>query len=185
MGTWDVTQRQAMLVGVWCGVMVLLLSLAGLAQEKRQALVTIEHAPFTRPQRRGYPLTIEARIVSPAGIRDAKVYFRQPGARDFTALEMHPDGEQTYRAVVPDWGMTGAALEYYITAVDLLGSSASRGFIGFPLTVRLTAERDATRQERLEVLENALESLRRKRETTTGQGESDGQWSGYDVNPGR
>ena len=165
-------RRQALRVYVWCSVVLCLASLSGLAQGKRQALVTIEHALFTRPQLRGSPLPIEARIASPAGIREAKVYYRKPGERDFTALRMRRYGEQTYRAVVPDWGMTGTSLEYYITAVDLLGSSASRGFVGFPLTVRLTSGRGLTRQERLETLEDTLEVIRQNRAAPSQESQS-------------
>lgn len=170
---------------LWCSVVLSLASLTGFAQGKRQPLVTIDHAPFTRPQLRGYSLTIEARIASPAGVREAKVYYRTPGKRDFTALRMRRYGEEMYRAVVPDWGMTGNSLEYYITAVDLLGSSASRGFVGFPLTVQLTSGQGQTRQERLDVLENALEALRREREAASGKGQPDEQGDYSDGNQGR
>lgn len=173
MGKRDVTRRQALRVCVWCCVVLSLASLSGFAQGKRQALVTIEHAPFTRVQLRGYPLLIEARIASPAGVREAKVYYRKPGERDFTALRMRQHGEETYRDVVPDWGMTGTSLEYYITAIDLLGSSASRGFVGFPLTVHITSGKESTRQERLEALENTLETIRRDRAATSGGAQPD------------
>jgi hypothetical protein len=64
---------------------------------------------------------------------------------------------------VPDWMTASSGLEYYITATDRLGQSASQGFVGFPLTVRLVSERVQTREERLQVLEDNLRLIRRSR----------------------
>ena len=157
-------RRRALVMGVWSSVMLTVLNVVGLAQEKRRALVTIEHERFRQPQPRGYPLVIEAVITSPAGVREAKVYYRAPGAADFSMLPMQQQGEHHYRAVVPDWSTTGRFLEYYITAIDLLGSSTSSGFEGFPLGVELTDQTAPTRDERVKALDNALETLRRRRE---------------------
>jgi hypothetical protein len=81
--------------------------------------------------------------------------------------------------------MTGTSLEYYITAIDLLGSSASRGFVGFPLTVRITSGKEPTRQERLEALENTLETIRRDREQASPESQPYGGKDDFDGNERR
>ena len=71
-----------------------LLSALAAAQQSTEARLAIDHAPFTRPQRRGAPLIIDATIVSPAGIRKAAVFCRVAGGGDFTALPMEVVGAQ-------------------------------------------------------------------------------------------
>ena len=79
---------------------------------------------------------------------------------------MQARAEQVYEAIVPDWMTASSGLEYYITATDRLGQSASQGFVGFPLTVRLVSERVQTREERLQILEENLRLIRRSRPGT-------------------
>ncbi len=133
-----------------------------MAQGTRKALITIEHKPFVRPQYQGLPLAIAARITSPAGVHKAVVYCRAQGGKSFTALSMQPGENDTYQAVIPDWMTAGEVLEYYITAKDRLGQSTSRGFVGFPLTVRLVSGRAPTREERVQSLEQTLRALRQR-----------------------
>jgi hypothetical protein len=59
----------------------------------------------------------------------------------------------------------GSGVEYYITASDQAGRSASQGFVGFPLTVRLLPARQFSQEERVKELDAALEILRKNRET--------------------
>jgi hypothetical protein len=146
----------ALLVWTWYG--------AAAAQKSREARLAIDHRLFTQPQRRGAPLAIDATITSPAGVRKAEVFCRASGGGVFTALAMAPVGENVYRAVVPDWLMAGAGLEYYITASDYDGQSTSQGFVGFPLVVRLSTAQAPTQEQRLKVLEENLDVLRKSRE---------------------
>lgn len=158
--------------GFVCGVLLLgVVTSALMAQTKSEGRLAIDHKGFSYPQRRSYPLAIDAIITSPAGIRKAEVFCRPAGARQFTALPMVQRGENVYRAVVPDWMTTGAGLEYYITATDQLGGSASHGFVGFPLTVRLTSTQQPTREERLKTLQGTLDIIRKSRESQEGVGE--------------
>lgn len=135
------------------------------AQSKTSARLMIDHKGYTQPQRRGSPLVVEATITSPAGVHKAEVMCRPVGAREFTALPMAHQGEDVYRAVVPDWMTAGQGLEYYITATDQLGHSTSHGFVGFPLVVRLVAAREPTQEERLKTLQDTLDIIRKSRET--------------------
>jgi len=154
-----------------CCLTVVLAHLAmAAAPGARKPLLTIEHRPFDQPQQQGVSLAITARIQSPAGVQKAIVYCRMQGAQTFTALPMQPQDEQVYEAIVPDWMTASSGLEYYITATDRLGQSASQGFVGFPLTVRLVSERVQTREERLQILEDNLRLIRRSR-----PGAADGQ----------
>lgn len=146
-----------------CFLTVLLPHLAMAAPGARKPLLTIEHRPFDQPQPQGVAFAITARIQSPAGVQKAIVYCRMQGAQTFTALPMQARDEQIYAAVVPDWMTTSSGLEYYITATDRLGQSASRGFVGFPLTVQLVSNRVQTREERLQVLDDNLRLIRRSR----------------------
>ena len=148
-----------------CLLVLGLLCPLALAQSQEARLV-IDHAPFTKVQRRGAPLAIEARITSPAGIRKAEVFCRTIGGGDFTALPMAAMEEHRYRAVVPDWMTAGPGLEYYITATDERGQSASQGFVGFPLAVRLVAGRGPTQENRLKALQETLDVIRKSKETT-------------------
>ncbi len=148
--------------GAWVlliGVMALCTS----AQSAQVLPVTIEHREFMRPQRRGAPLVIEATITAPAGIRQARVFCRPAGGRDYTAIPMERVADDHYRAIVPDWLTAAEALEYYITATDLLGHSVSQGFAGFPLVVQLVAKQALSREERLRMLQQTLEFLRKRR----------------------
>ena len=155
-----------------CFLTVALAHLVMAAPGARKPLLTIEHRPFDQPQQQGVSFAITARIQSPAGVQKAIVYCRIPGAQTFTALPMQLRDEQVYEAIVPDWMTTSSGLEYYITATDRLGQSASQGFVGFPLTVRLVSERVQTREERLQILEENLRLIRRSR-----PGAEDGQSS--------
>jgi hypothetical protein len=93
------------------------------------------------------------------------VFCRQAGGRDFSALKMEYVGQDVYRAVVPDWMTAGVGLEYYISATDQQGRSASQGFVGFPLIVRLVPPRQQSSEERVKALDDTLEQLRKSRET--------------------
>ena len=147
-------------------VLGLLCPMAVAQQQPQAARLAIDHAPFNTAQRRGAPLVIEARITSPAGIRKAEVFCRAVGGGDFTALPMEAVEEHRYRAVVPDWMTAGPGLEYYITATDERGQSASQGFVGFPLAVRLVVGQGPTQEERLKALQENLDVLRQSKETT-------------------
>jgi hypothetical protein len=147
-------------------VLGLLCPMAVAQQQPQAARLAIDHAPFNTAQRRGAPLVIEARITSPAGIRKAEVFCRAIGGGDFTALPMEAVEEHRYRAVVPDWMTAGPGLEYYITATDERGQSASQGFVGFPLAVRLVVGQGPTQEERLKALQENLDILRQNRERT-------------------
>src|SRR5262249_58853072 len=77
-----------------------LLSTLVAAQQPQEARLAIDHAPFTKAQRRGVPLAVEATITSPAGIRKAELFCRVAGGGDFTALPMEAVGNNLYRVVV-------------------------------------------------------------------------------------
>jgi hypothetical protein len=133
------------------------------AQQPPETRLAIDHAPFTRPQRRGAPLIIEATIVSPGGVRKAAVFCRVAGGGDFTALPMELVENHLYRTVVPDWMTAGQGLEYYITATDERGQSTSQGFVGFPLSVRFVTAQ--VPEDRLKALQETLDVLRKNKET--------------------
>ena len=142
-----------------------LLGSLAVAQQPQEARLAIDHAPFTRAQRRGAPLAIEATITSPSGIRKAEVFCRAVGGGDFTALLMESVGENRYRAVVPDWMTAGQGLEYYIAATDERGQSTSQGFVGFPLAVPFVRGQGPTQEERLKALQETLDVIRKSKET--------------------
>jgi hypothetical protein len=135
------------------------------AQTTQQARLVIDHKVFAQPQRQGQPLAIQATISSPAGIHKAEVFCRQAGGRDFSALKMEHMGQDVYRAVVPDWMTASVGLEYYISATDQQGRSASQGFVGFPLIVRLAPPRQESSEGRVKALDETLELLRKSRQT--------------------
>ena len=137
------------------------------AQQPQEARLAIDHAPFTRAQKRGVPLAVEATITSPAGIRKAEVFCRVAGGGDFTALPMDAVGNNLYRAVVPDWMTAGRGLEYYITATDERGQSTSQGFVGFPLFVPFVTAQTPSQEERLKALQETLDVIRKGKETPT------------------
>jgi hypothetical protein len=144
-----------------CGLMMP----QAMAQAASRGRITIQHQGFEGPQRRSAPLAIEATISAPAGIQKAEVFCRPLGSREFRAVPMVAQGKDQYRAIVPDWMTAGEGLEYYITATDHDGHSASRGFVGFPLVVRLVSTRPPTREERLKALDQTLDMLRKRRGT--------------------
>ena len=147
-------------------MLLLLMSGTANAQTRPVEQLIIQHQTFTEPQRRGQPLPIEATITSPDGIHKAEVFCRPVDGRAFTALpmtEVNVD-KHVYRAVVPDWLTASKGLEYYITATDRIGRSASQGFVGFPLIVGLELQRQLTREERVESLESILDIIRKSRE---------------------
>ena len=137
------------------------------AQQPQDARLAIDHAPFTRAQRRSTPLAIDATITAPAGIRKAEVFCRVVVGGDFTALPMASVGNDQYRAVVPDWMTVGKGLEYYITATDERGQSTSQGFVGFPLFVPFSTAQTPSQEERLKALQETLDVMRKNKETPT------------------
>jgi hypothetical protein len=150
-------------VAFW-GLVLSLLVAPALAQTKPGAGLTITHTGFKSPQKRGARLAIDATIASPAGVRKAEVFCRPAGGRDFTALPMDLVGNDVYRAVVPDWMTAGAGLEYYITAIDQGGRSASQGFVGFPLLIQLVSGQPLSQEERLRSLDDTLDAIRKSKE---------------------
>jgi hypothetical protein len=78
-------------------------------------------------------------------------------------------GQEVYRAVVPDWMTAGVGLEYYISATDQQGRSASQGFVGFPLIVRLAPPRQQSSEERVKALDDTLDLLRKSRQAPPSQ----------------
>lgn len=169
----------------WFGVMGSLLWLGmccglAVAQTPPPGRLIIDHKGFSRPQRQGHPLEIEASITSPAGVRKAEVFCRPAGGREFTALPMELTENQRYRATVPDWMTAGTAVEYYITAVDQAGRSASQGFVGFPLSVSLLPLRSQSQEERVKALDDTLDVIRKGKDPqlapgTTGQNPQPGR----------
>lgn len=160
--------RSVRQVWLWYVVSVVLLGVGCLvlwAQPASGGKLAIDHAPFTRPHRRGAPLTIDATITAPAGVRKAEVFCRTAGGGDFTAFEMEPVGNDAYRTVVPDWLTAGVGLEYYITATDARGQSTSQGFVGFPLLVRFVSGQAPTQEDRLKALQETLDDIRKSKET--------------------
>jgi hypothetical protein len=158
------TKLWYILYRVVCCLLVLgLLDTLAIAQQPQEARLAIDHAPFTRPQRRGVPLTIEATITSPAGIRKAEVFCRAVGGGDFTVLPMVSVAENQYRTVVPDWMTAGQGIEYYITATDERGQSTSQGFVGFPLVVQFVSGQSPTQEERLKALQETLDVIRKNK----------------------
>jgi hypothetical protein len=151
---------------IFYSMLLLLVPASANAQMTAGEQLVIQHQRFIHPQPQGQPLPIEATITSPAGIRKAELFCRPLGGRAFTTLgmtEIEP-GKHIYRAVVPDWLTASSGLEYYITATDQLGRSASQGFVGFPLAVRLDDQRQLTREERLQSLEDILTVIRKSRQ---------------------
>lgn len=147
------------------GVLLLQMLATANAQAQPGDQLIIQHQTFIHSQKRGQPLPIEATITSSAGIQKAEVFCRPAGSRAFTALpmtEMDP-AKHIYRAVVPDWLTASKGLEYYITVTDQLGRSASQGFVGFPLVVRLDIQRQLTQEERVQSLDNILDVIRKSR----------------------
>ena len=145
------------------------------AQQPQDARLAIDHAPFTRAQRRSTPLAIDATITSPAGIRKAEVFCRVVGGGDFTALPMESMGNDRYRAVVPDWMTAGKGLEYYIAATDERGQSTSQGFVGFPLFVPFFTAQTPSQEERLKALKENLDIIRKNKETPSQRLDPRGQ----------
>lgn len=156
-----------------CLLVLGLLEPLAVAQQPQATRLVIDHAPFTRVQRRGAPLVIEARITSPAGIRKAAVFCRAAGGGDFTALAMEAVEESRYVAVVPDWMTAGSGLEYYITATDESGQSTSQGFVGFPLVVRLMPGQGPSQEDRLKALQEHLDVMRKSKEKASTPPPSD------------
>ena len=139
-------------------LVVLLTALA--AQGQQHNGLSITHHGFSGPQARGRPLAIEAIIDAARGVARAQVFCRAAGGGNFMAVPMARVEGELYRAVVPDWLLAGSGLEYYIEVTDGDGETASQGFRGFPLQVRLVSTRGSSREERLKELEEALDLIR-------------------------
>lgn len=130
------------------------------AQGQQNKGLSITHQGFSGPQARGRPLAIDAMIAAARGVARAQVFCRSAGGGNFMAVPMAQVEGDLYRAVVPDWLLAGSGLEYYIEVTDSDGETASQGFRGFPLQVRLVSTRGSSREERLKELEEALDLIR-------------------------
>ena len=144
----------------------LVLLTASVAQAQQYKDLSITHQGFSRPQARGKPLTIEATITATRGVTKAQVFCRTAGGGNFMAVPMAQVEGDVYRAVVPDWLLAGSGLEYFIEVTDGNGETASQGFRGFPLQVRLVSTRESSREERLKLLQEALDLIREQNQTT-------------------
>ena len=129
-------------------------------QGQQNKSISITHRGFSGPQARGRPLAIEAMIAGTRGIAKAQVFCRSAGGGNFMAVPMAQVEGDLYRAVVPDWLLAGSGLEYYIQATNGDGETASQGFRGFPLQVRLVSTRESSREERLKALQEVLDLIR-------------------------
>ena len=129
-------------------------------QGQQHKSISIDHRGFNGPQARGRPLAIEAMIAGSRGIAKAQVFCRSAGGGNFMAVPMAQVEGDLYRAVVPDWLLAGSGLEYYIEVTNGDGETASQGFRGFPLQVRLVSTRESSREERLKALQEVLDLIR-------------------------
>ena len=151
---------------------LLVLAVAAVAQGEQHKSLSITHHGFSGPQARGRPLAIEAIVAAAGGVARAQIFCRSAGGGDFMVVPMKRVEGDLYRAVVPDWLLAGSGLEYYIEVTDRNGETASQGFRGFPLHVRLVSTRGSSREERLKALQEALDLIREQNRPSSPGGHS-------------
>ena len=71
---------------------------------------------------KGRPITISASVTDKSGVMWVNLYYRPSDRVRYTKLEMESAGEGAYEGNIPDYVVIDRGVEYYISAVDILGN---------------------------------------------------------------
>jgi hypothetical protein len=98
----------------------------------------IKHEGPFQPVRSGEPLVIQATITDNVAVKEASLYFRFKGTREYFSVSMDHVGSNVYSAMISEQYVQEPGVEYYIEASDKAGNTAAfRGFSFSPLTIQV------------------------------------------------
>jgi len=100
----------------------------------------IQHERLIQSVRSGEPLIIQATITDDVAVKEAFLFFRFIGTREYFSMNMDSSENNVYSATIPDQYVQEPGLEYYIQASDKAGNTGVfRGFPFSPLTVKVVS----------------------------------------------
>ena len=85
---------------------------------------TIDHTPPAGVQPPGVAVIIQATVTATAGVQSVTLSYRAPGG-SFSQLDMAAAGGDSYSADIPAGAVVAPGVQYYISATDTKGKTAS------------------------------------------------------------
>ena len=97
----------------------------------------LTHSPVKKAKN-GTQITISATATDNIGVTAVKLYYRKAGDTEFTLKNVTESAtKDLYVAVIPATAVTGAGVEYYITAEDADGNVSYNGTQQIPNVIRV------------------------------------------------
>ena len=100
----------------------------------------IRHEDPTRKVKPGISLDIQAVVTDDNQVDKVMLFFRAAGKTKFNSMQMKPQGDDFYMAIIPRDKVAEPGMEYYIQATDKAGNVVLRGFESEPLKMVVTED---------------------------------------------
>ena len=100
---------------------------------------TLTHTPV-KSARAGVGVTISAKATDNIGVAAVKLYYRAAGADEYQCMNMVAGENNLYAATIPAAAVKGSELQYYVTAEDGDGNTASSGTALLPNKIAINSK---------------------------------------------
>lgn len=100
---------------------------------------TLTHTPV-KSARAGVGVTISAKATDNIGVAAVKLYYRAAGADEYQCMNMVAGENNLYAATIPAAAVKGSELQYYVTAEDGDGNTASSGTVLLPNKIAINSK---------------------------------------------
>lgn len=100
---------------------------------------TLTHTPV-KSARAGVGVTISAKATDNIGVAAVKLYYRAAGADEYQCMNMVAGENNLYAATIPAVAVKGSELQYYVTAEDGDGNTASSGTVLLPNKIAINSK---------------------------------------------
>lgn len=100
---------------------------------------TLTHTPV-KSARAGVGVTISAKATDNISVAAVKLYYRAAGADEYQCMNMVAGENNLYAATIPAAAVKGSELQYYVTAEDGDGNTASSGTALLPNKIAINSK---------------------------------------------
>ena len=100
---------------------------------------TLTHTPV-KSARAGVGVTISAKATDNISVAAVKLYYRAAGADEYQCMNMVAGENNLYAATIPAAAVKGSELQYYVTAEDGDGNTASSGTVLLPNKIAINSK---------------------------------------------
>lgn len=100
---------------------------------------TLTHTPV-KSARAGVGVTISAKATDNIGVAAVKLYYRAAGADEYQCMNMVAGENNLYAATIPAAAVKGSELQYYVTAENGDGNTASSGTALLPNKIAINSK---------------------------------------------